>query len=289
LPAADNDLTIVVSDLHIGSRGFGDEKEFMRLCLLVKTLGARMVVNGDTFDMAEYGFDLQSAIKNNRTLLRAIHQNNGILVNGNHDDNLSSFQFELPGQPAARFDPVAKIEMDGIYIEHGHQAGKMFEHSWWKPLYLPVSFLEKAFGHWALKWLELIQREAYNIASSFANLFRLPANKVDLWERTKVRSIVERARVLYREHGSQKLTIIIGHEHFAGVAATLKKVIDAIRRDPEIGGGKVKFYCSGGCKGREGYAADFLVIDRSDPKDPKVYPFVWEYTHDPVIVFKKAA
>ena len=288
-PKTDNHFTVVVSDLHIGSQSFADEKEFMRLCLLVKMVGAKMIINGDTFDMAEYGFNLQSAIKNNGTLLRAIHQNGGILVNGNHDDKLSAFSLKLPGLPEMKFDPVAKVERDGIYIEHGHQASKMFKHSWWKPLYLSVSFLEKVFGHKALKWLELVQREAYNIASSFVNLFRRTGDKLDLWEKTKVRSIVERARVLYREHGSKNLTIIIGHEHFAGVAATLKNVINAIRSDPEIGGGKVKFYCSGGCKGREGYFADFLVIDRSDPGNPMVYPFVWEHTHDPVIVFKKAA
>ena len=288
-PKTDNHFDIVISDLHIGSQSFGEEKEILRLCLLAKMLGAKLIINGDTFDKAEFGFNQPSAIKNNLNILRAFHETGARLIRGNHDDTLKSFSFELPDHQIAMFDPVDKIEMGGIYIEHGHQAGKMFAHSWWKPLYLPVSFLENVFGHTALKWMELLQREAFNLASSLANLFRRSDDKIDLWENTKVRSIVERARVLYREHGSKNLTIIIGHEHFAGVAATLKKVVNAIRSDSEIGGGKVKFYCSGGCKGREGYAADFLVIDSSDKNNPMVYPFVWEYTHDPVIVLKKEA
>lgn len=285
----EKDLTIVVSDLHIGSQGFADQKEFLRLCLMAKMLGAKMIINGDTFDMAEYGFNLESAIKNNQTLLRAIHRNDGRLIRGNHDDKLTAFSLEFPDHQVVKFDPVNKIEQNGVYIEHGHQSGKMFEHSWWKLLYWPISFLEKVFGHKFLKWAELLQRELFNIGSFFINLSRLPENKIDLWEKTKVRSIVNRARTLYREHGDKNLIIIIGHEHFAGVAATLKKVIDAIRNDPEIGGGKVKFYCNGGCKGREGYAADFVVIDHAEKNNPMVYPFVWEYTHDQVIFFKETA
>ena len=286
-PTADKRFVVVASDLHLGSKGFADEKEFLRFCLMVKKLGARMIMNGDTFDMAEYGFNLPSAIKNNHALLRAIYQNGGRLIKGNHDDRLTAFSLASPDRQRAEFHPVDNIMEHGVYIEHMHQAGKMFEHSWWKILYWPISFLEKVFGHKFLKWAELLQRELFNLGNFFANLFRRPGDKIDLWEKTKVQSIINRLKAVHRERDN--LIYIGGHEHFAGVSATLKKVIKGVRADEELGGGKLKFYCSGGWKGREGYAGDFLVVDLTEEKEAKVYPFVWEYTHDPVIVFKKAA
>ena len=286
-PAEKPKLMIVVSDLHIGSQSFMDEKEFLRLCYLAEKLGARLVINGDTFDMAEYKFNLGSAVRNNRRILAAVARLNGILIRGNHDDKLGTFMLRKNGQTTIIFSSRENLFENGVYIEHGHQAGKFFRHGYWKALYQPISFLEKKLGHKFLRWAELLQRELYNIGSWFKNLFRDRSNKANLWVETKISSILNRIRDIY--HVLQNKVYILGHEHFAGVAATQKEVVRGVRSDREIGNDVVKAYFSGGWKGREGYAGDFLVVDYSEEGNPRVYPFIWEYTHDPVIVFKKAA
>ncbi len=279
-------LMIVVSDLHIGSYGFIDEKEFLRLCYLAERLGARLVINGDTFDMAEFRFDLGRAVRSSRRILNAVSRLDGILIKGNHDDRLGPFSLGRPGQAPILFRPGENLRAGLIYIEHGHQAARFFKHHYWKFFYRPLSFLEKVLGHGLMRWAELLQRVLFNIGSSLANLFLRGPQKVDLWRMNKIDAIVGRIKQI---HASTRNKIyILGHEHFAGVAATQKEVVRGVRFDREIGGGTVKTYFSGGWKGREGYAGDFLVVDLTNENDPRVYPFVWEYTHDPIVALKKS-
>jgi hypothetical protein len=272
--------------------------------MLVEKVKGTLIINGDLFDMAASKFDLFEAINCNPRFWNALCQlPRTFVIPGNHDDKLRSIALHSGKLAANIYLHPDHITEKGIYIEHMHQAGKMFTgHSFWKVLYWPVSLLEKLRGPQALKWLELILRDLYNTASDLKNMLRLVKKGLslalpfirfrtdvmreeDLWVEKKVNSIINRVRAVHKEHGNQ--IYIGGHEHFAGVAATFKKVINGVRADNEIGSGQVKFYCSGGWKGREGYAGDFLVIDFTDENNPMVYPFVWQYSSEPVVAFQK--
>lgn len=297
-------FALVVSDLHVGNRVFTDEDEFLRFSLMGEELKSTLACNGDTFDMAEAFFSFYRTMETNQRFWNALcRRERTIIIPGNHDEELKKFA-KKSGKlfaPNVYLPPAIDYLFEkGIYIEHMHQADRMFESRFWRVLNWPISFFEKLLGTSFVKWLELFQRDIINTLSGLKNIVRMtksylnwiyPFFKVDefreenLWGEKKVKAITNRVKEVWKRHGIK--IYIGGHEHFAGVAATFKKVVDNIRDDPQIGGGKLKFYSSGGWKGREGYAGDFLVIDFTDEGSPMVYPFVWEHTHEPVVVFRK--
>jgi len=278
----DYEIVFVVSDLHLQKFQHHDTFDLLRFLFLAAKIGAKLIFDGDTYDLWRAG-SIRKIIVANRLFFNALkYIKNRLFIRGNHDRDVPDL---LPGM---------FIKEWNAFIEHGEindpanrsdsNLGKAITRG-------PVRLLESIFHARATKALEYLLK----MYESLVGWLRKKEQKLPMIpviidpppKMTMAQLTLERIREQFREHNDSKnpfsptnqFVYIMGHVHAPGVEYFYREMIELIQNDPELSG-RVKFILTSSWMDNEAGAGGVVCLARkkNDLTAPvMITPFIWDY------------
>lgn len=280
--SASEDLTFIISDVHLREFHHENTDEILRFIYMVKRLNGRLIINGDFFDVWRAGALERTWLNNTRIINALTKLKEVIFIAGNHDEFLSKLAKRggILANPRFKVVESYSIPERQIKIFHGHQFDKINRPGsrigrLGTKIITKMEFprLRRFFG-----FLNKLTSGAFSSLAKFFDIFFGPdlSRRLELLLhlilptsyviRRRVQNILEwlRAEVEIAEvvegmkaSEEKPLVFIIGHLHHEGFAFLGEKIREAVKKEF---GGKVCLIITDAWGGKKGYIGDYVLL-----------------------------